>query len=329
MTDDPAHARQQGSTSDPLSRSRSAASDSPGVPTPVPLNPRTPLPRRPRTWLTAGTAVLVLVVAVLWWSPWRTARVSDGSTVLNNDLRAVHELIYAENERVEESGAPFVSIAYMAPMNAVTDDPTSTVALRHQLEGTYLAQYWANHGSRGPTQFDTDVPLIRVLLADTGPLGEDWPDTVDELADRVGGDDKLVAVAGLGSSTTPTRDAITALAGRGIPMFGSVITSSELSAKGLVRVAPTNSDEAAAAVNYLQQTAGWTAASAAAPYQSYLVQDQADTDSYARDLGNAYRVEFAKVTDSTHRMLSEEGGYDGSVSGAGNALGAHANASVA
>lgn len=323
MTDDPTHTHQQ-STSDPLSRAQPAASDSPVVPTAVPLNPRTPLPRRPRTWLAAGTAVLMLVVAVLVWSPWRTVRVSDGSTVLNNELPAVHELIRAENEHVTESGAPFVSIAYMLPMNSVAGDPNSNVAIRHQVEGAYLAQYWANHGSRGPTQFDTDVPLIRVLLADTGPLGKDWPATVDELADRVGGDDKLVAVAGLGSSTTPIGDAITALAGRDIPMFGSVITSSELSAKNLVRVSPTNSDEAAAAVNYLQQTEDWTSASAAALYQTYLVQDQASTDSYARDLGNAYRDEFAKVTDSTHLMLSEEGGYDGSVSGAGNALGAHA-----
>ncbi|MGH8575029.1 MAG: ABC transporter substrate-binding protein, partial [Gammaproteobacteria bacterium] len=250
-----------------------------------PINRPRPLLRRKRTWIAAATVAVIIAVVVFVWGPWRTTRVTDGGELFADHLARVQSLILAENNRVTGSDRPWVSIALMLPIRT-TDDPrnNSQDVLRH-LQGAYLAQYWANHPN-GDDKFGNDVPLIRLLLADTGGDGQKWQDTVAKLADMAQpkSGEYLVAVAGLGLSTDATQRAANALAATGIPMVGTVITATGLAAPGLFRVAPTNSDEAAAMINYLRSTPDWQSASATAPYKAYLVQDRAEDDTYVEDL---------------------------------------------
>ncbi|MGH4023684.1 MAG: hypothetical protein ACRDRV_03775 [Pseudonocardiaceae bacterium] len=263
--------------------------------------------------------VAVLVAGLLWWCPWCTVRVTDGSDLLDDELELVESLIRKENDRVTNSGQEWVSVAVMLPIHPEAE-PTAPVRIIHQLQGSYLGQYWFNHPSGDDSQFGSDRPLIRLLIADTGYRGEDWPDTVAQLVDmaRPGSDARLVAVTGLDQSTTATQAAVNELARHQIPMIGSLITATDLAAEGLFRVTPTNSDEALAMIRYLQQRDDWKLASAAQPYTAYRIQDRARADTYAQDLGKKYNEAFPR--DQAHILSPIPGEFDSRKPAAGNAL---------
>ncbi len=280
-----------------------------------------------KPWWKRNLLIIIVVIIVLitsaafLWQPWRTTRVTDGSEILRGYLENVEQLILAENKKVENSGEPFVSIAYMTPIRIEKDDPLTDEAVLHQLQGAYLAQYWSNHPDDRP-EFGSNRPLIKLLLADSGPLGTAWESTINELRDQATSQ-HLVAVVGLGLSLTTTKEAIRALDSAEFAMVASVITSGEIAARNLWRVAPTNSDEAAATVKYIETTPEWRSATPTAPYTAYLVQDKASRESYSADLGKVYRQLFR--SDAAHRLLPVQGEFDSSKPAVGNALDAQVN----
>lgn len=283
-----------------------------------PFHPRTRWYRRTRIRIIAVVVVVAVLAGLIIWRPWVTVRVTDGSDELVGYLNGLSKLVLAENDRVADSGQDFVSIAFMLPIRTGDTDPNTATSIRHELEGAYLAQWWANHESGDADRFGSSRPLIRLLLADTGDGGADWRDTVDDLVGRVGGKEHLVAVAGLGSSVDTTQAAVNELNTRGIPMFGAVITSSTLSAPQLARVSPTNADEAGAAIQYLRATPEWQQASAQAPYRVHLIRDTDPKDGYAADLAARYRDEFLK--DDPAHPLPSEGGFNAAAGAVGNVL---------
>ncbi|KAA2266588.1 amino acid ABC transporter substrate-binding protein [Solihabitans fulvus] len=286
-----------------------------------PLNPRRPLHRRPLPWVAVGVLVL-LVIGLLVWAPWRqpTVRVTDGGDVLADYLGDVSGRIRDENRSLPDGN--FVSVAFMIAIRTPADDINGQSAILHELEGAFLAQHWANHPD-GTAAFATDRPLVKLLVADTGFKGTDWSETVAQLV-RAVGEQHLVAVAGLGSSTTQTQAAVDELARNKIPMIGAVVTSAKLAAAGLVRVAPTDHNETDAMVNYLRGTQAWRDAADPKSYLAYLIQDKAENDTYAADLAQSYRKSFGEGdqgNDRVHVLLQDEQGlYDGSQPAAGNAL---------
>lgn len=292
--------------------------DDPELPVRQPFRPRTRWHRRRGVRIGTVLAVVAILAGLVVWRPWVPVRVTDGSVDLVDYLNRLDELVLAENDRVAGSGQDFVSIAFMLPIRTGDTDPNTATSIRHELEGAYLAQWWANHENGDPDRFDSSRPLVRLLLADTGDVGVDWRDTVDDLAGLVDGDEHLVAVAGLGSSVDTTQAAVNELNAKGIPMFGAVITSSVLSAPLLARVSPTNADEAGAAVQYLRTTAEWTAATAQVPFRSHLIRDTDPTNGYAADLAARYRDEFPK--DDPNHPPPSEGGFNAAAGAVGNVL---------
>jgi ABC-type branched-subunit amino acid transport system substrate-binding protein len=285
-------------------------------PSPDPINRKAPGYKRPSVWITVLLVVALAVTGLVLWDPWRAIRVTDGSdTPFTSYLADVQKLIREENDRVADKA--YVSIAFMMPITTENLDPTTEQAIRHQLEGAYLAQFWANHPTGDETKLGSDAPYIRLLIADTGNLGESYEDTVGDLIDRVDSE-HLVAVAGLGSSVTSTQSAIDMLSTKSIPTFGAVVTSSKLSADGLVRVAATNQDQAAALAAYLRTTPKWKEATPADKYTAYLVQDIAKEDTYAQDLAAAFSAQFTR--DEAHVLQEPTGEFDGRAPAAGNAL---------
>jgi hypothetical protein len=289
------------------------------------FNPRRPWWTRRRNLLAAGVMVAAIILVIMVLEPWRTTRVTDGSEIFADYLDRVERLILAENKSVDNSGQQFVSIAFMMPIRRDENDPVSDEAVLHQLQGAYLAQYWSNHPDGRP-EFGSSRPLIKLLLADSGPLGTAWKSTVDQLRDQAGRE-HLVAVAGLGFSLTATQEAVTALDSAEIAMVASVLTSNGITARNLWRIAPTNSDQAAAILKYIETTPEWKSATRENPYTAYLVQDKAARENYSADLGKAYRELFP--ADDAHRLLSAQGEFDSSKPAAGNALDAQVNMTCA
>ncbi|MFI9342625.1 ABC transporter substrate-binding protein [Streptomyces sp. NPDC052773] len=190
-------------------------------------------------------------------------------------LRETLAAIERENRSLKEGS--YVTVALFEPFTATDRDTVNHVL--HQLQGTYLAQYRANHAANGQT------PAIRLVLANPGASGEHWEHTVDELERLAKGPERLRAVTGIGQSTHNTKKAVRELTRRGISVVGSSITADDLANgqhgtdpfPGLARVAPTNTDEARALASFAKVTAG----------RALLVYDKPG-DPYTRTLQESF-----------------------------------------
>ncbi|MEU2212435.1 ABC transporter substrate-binding protein [Streptomyces hygroscopicus] len=223
--------------------------------------------------------------------------VTDGSYIFADHLGPVEKKIKAENDQVEKDGDKYVSVAYMTSFTLTEDDSNSEESVRHELEGAYLAQYRHNRGDLSSS------PKIKLLIANMGSRAARWEHTVDELIDRKTSDDKLVAVTGLGPSDTQNIDALRRLSDNGLALVASTMTATNIEGiKGLVRVSPTNVDEAYAASAYLKKEQ---------VRRAVVVQDDAQDNYYAKTLGDAFTKVFQDIKG--HQLVSDRMSYDSSV----------------
>jgi ABC-type branched-subunit amino acid transport system substrate-binding protein len=224
--------------------------------------------------------------------------VTDGSFAFGKEdaLVEVSGLIKDENERVTKQaeaegnggeGTPYVSVVYLLPMESPPGETLSGSSVERQLQGAYTAQVEVNQGrSQG------ESPQIRLLLGNTGVTEEQWRHTVDQIKERRQRD-RIVAVAGLGTSVAETKEMTAALTEADIPAFGSVLTSDTFeNTPGLVRVAPPNSDEAAAAVEFLS-TDEYAEASV------LVIEDANQEDDYTSTLAEEFteRLPSGRLTE--------------------------------
>jgi transcriptional regulator with XRE-family HTH domain len=176
--------------------------------------------------------------------------VTDGSYVFDPALADVEAKIAAENARVAGSGHT-VTVALLNLMTVNNTSPVPIAEVVNQLEGAYTAQYRANH----TTDLGDPSPLIRLVLANEGSHENQWQPVVHQIEGMVGDKDPLVAVTGLGVSTTQTEDGAKDLAAHHIPMVGAITTADELNYKdipGFVRVAPSTAELVQSLSAYLQ-----------------------------------------------------------------------------
>ncbi|MCF3961081.1 ABC transporter substrate-binding protein [Streptomyces fuscigenes] len=225
--------------------------------------------------------------------------VTDGSYAFADDLKGVEGRIRKENARVaKEAGGDYVSIAYMTTMTLTAQDSNSRESIRHELEGAYLAQYRHNRGDIKA------APPVRLLIANTGSEAAYWKHTVGELVARRD-EDHLVAVTGLGPSTGADLAAVRELSRHRLALVASTMTADNITnIKNLVRVTPTNTDEARAAAAYLKSSNAYRTAA--------VVQDAAAGNLYASSLGKAF---VAAYPDAHHALVRGKAvqTYDSSV----------------
>lgn len=240
--------------------------------------------RRRRRWriaLSVLAAVVLLAGIGVVYAVTRPPRLTDASGVFGADLDPVMERIRKENERVLlEHPNDYVTIVVLLPMTGAQPEiAMSRETLRHALEGSHVAQLWRNKDKAAP-------PYIRLLVGSTGP--SDVDDTVAAIREQQRGD-HIVAATGMGASTAATGSAIAQLGADSFAMVGAVITSDDLQRKpGLVRIAPLNSEEAAAALRFARERLG--------PLPSVVVKDSNADDSYTRTLTEAFTGALAPVT---------------------------------
>jgi hypothetical protein len=280
-----------------------------------------------KAWAAAIAVVVIVAVGVAFYTFWpRTPNpvyVTDGSVVFNANLASVEGKIKAENDWVTRQGAPYVSIAVLATMSPNQDvEPLDDNRTRHGVEGTYIAQYAANHPD-GPTG-RPGAPLIRLLLADEGSKEANWSQAAADLESRVDTSDHLVAVTGLGISVDNTKQLVARLADNdNLALVGDVVTGDDIHSakgKGMVRVAPTDTAQAEAGLKFLDGNPdpAWPLPDSPGVW---LVQDQNPADDYAISLG----AKFQKaLTDAgTRRQFHLVGAgtqYNSSLPGAPDAL---------
>jgi ABC-type branched-subunit amino acid transport system substrate-binding protein len=272
----------------------------------------------------AAVVVLVAALAVGAYQLWPRAEtptwVTDGSHVFNDNLRHVEDLIRAENQRVADSHQDSVRVVYTDPMSPVPGvDPNTGDSVRHDLEGAFLAQLAWNHPSGKPP-----VPLIQLLLADEGSQESSWR----EAATAIEGTDRVVAVAGLGVSVDNTRKLVAELAQHKTAIVAGPITGDHMTLSrdgsgpvpGMVRVAPTNSDQATAVVFYLQRDPE-------VPDNAnvLVVQDQNKDDDFAATLGSTFTQTLEAARDKRYTLVQPTMVYDSTLAEAGTLLGASAN----
>ncbi|MFI1962770.1 ABC transporter substrate-binding protein [Streptomyces pathocidini] len=238
----------------------------------------------------------------------------DGTKETGENLDQVSELIHEENASIEraskEQGGPsYVAIVYLMPLIPRPGDTNTPDSVRHEVQGAYTAQYEANHSDKYG-----DSPKIKLLLANSGSTDEQRAAALDRIRERIG-PEHIVAVAGLGTSTdatekmTRTITASEADGGLQLAATGSVLTADTLSkVKGLVRVAPTNSDEAAAAAALLQRKPF-------ADKRVLVIQDSRPDDQYTRTLGEAFLKAIPKK-----RLAGNVEEYDSSQEGVASAF---------
>lgn len=174
---------------------------------------------------------------------------TDGKQIFARPLAGLEHRIYQENQSVARSRAPWVGLAYLIPMSL---DQASTETLEgviDHLRGAFTAQMEANTGMA-----NGDSPLIKLYLVNEGPQEGQWQIAVNQILAGIHNGRHVVAVAGMGQSLQPTYDAAKQFAAHHLSMFGATITADGLNGaqfEGLVRVAPTNTDEVRAALEFL------------------------------------------------------------------------------
>jgi ABC-type branched-subunit amino acid transport system substrate-binding protein len=267
---------------------------------------------------------VVLVAGVLIWAPWRESLacaqgvqrvegecvgMTDGAYAFEKNLGGVFEKIHEENKRVmdesgKKDGPSQVGIVYLMSMVPGEKDTNTRDSVRHEIEGAYAAQHEANHTSKYG-----DTPKIRLLLAHIGDTAAQHSAALEQIRQRKDAD-RLVAVAGLGTSMDDTEALIRRITrpeaedGLHLAAVGAVLTADTLSrVPGLVRVAPVNSDEAAAAAAFLAQEEH-------AKKRVLVIQDERPKDQYTRTLGDGFLAALprGRLAGQTELYDSSQGG---------------------
>jgi len=218
----------------------------------------------------------------------------DSTAFKDNDPLADLENTIAQRNRT--ISGPFATIVLLEDL---TPDPhsdsVSSRSHRHSIEGAITAVSRANDPRTSGA-----LPKIKFLLANYGLGAEAWQQAVDAIKqNRMS--EHIVAVTGIGQSLDTTRAAVAALSAAGIAVVGADTTADNINvapdpgakrSTNFVRVAPTNTEEAQAAANYIMQH-GYR--------KVLLVKDVNEGDSYAQTLASAFAADVKPAYTEPYR----------------------------
>ena len=284
-----------------------------------------------RHWLASSVASgLIVAVVMLLWRPWQpdppASPCGPGLTPIgtapyvcvglnldttefkhDDPLSDLRQRLDQLNSAVGDQFATVVLLDNMTPDPESDSDDLGT--LRHRIEGALTAVWRANR----TTVAGGNKPRIKLLLASYGSRAESWQLAVEEIK-RAVQTEHIVAVTGIGQSRHETRQAVAALSTAGIATVGSVVTADDMNndpagrqIENFVRVAPTNTDQARAALSFITSN----------DYRRVmLIQDVNEAESYVRTLASAfasaYKSQYAAPIRYTESYRSPSGKIKGS-----------------
>jgi len=194
--------------------------------------------------------------------------VTDGSLVFDPGsaaMAAVEGAIAKENAQVRKNGH-YVSVALLDPFTYSNSGDVSLDRMVDEMRGAYLAQLAANADN---------LIGVQLLLVNEGTTAEELQGTAVRQIEAREGRDHIVAVAGLGISTTVSESAARALAGDNMAMFGALPTADQFNSRnfpGYDQVTPNVSDQAAVLASVLPGLSS-----------AVLICDQQANDLYTQD----------------------------------------------
>ncbi|MEU5363351.1 ABC transporter substrate-binding protein [Streptomyces sp. NPDC005925] len=165
------------------------------------------------------------------------------------EIRPVVDRIKEENDRIDEPGSAYVTVAMMLPLQP--ESKAEKEQLRSELQGAYLAQYRANR--------EEGAPKVRLVLANPGRDYAKQDEVVPDLVRMSRSTEhRLRAVTGFNLSLDSTRAAIRDLTEEHVPVLVARASASSLANEegrkarfdGLARILPTNEDQARALADY-------------------------------------------------------------------------------
>jgi ABC-type branched-subunit amino acid transport system substrate-binding protein len=214
--------------------------------------------------------------------------ITDGSYAFDPRLRTTERAIRQENRAVTRAHPKnYVSVVLLLPISAHSGSIMSMASALEQVRGAYTAQYYANRDN-----VEGVAPYIQLLIGSDGYQANQWRAATRVIEDATA--QHVAAVTGLGLSLDGTRSAVRELTGHDIPVFGATITADTFSnIRNFVRVAPSNQENMAAALSYVQ--AGFS--------RAVLVEDGNAGDSYDATLVSGFR-KFAELPH--HQIVDVE-----------------------
>ncbi len=192
--------------------------------------------------------------------------VTFGDFVFNERLEQVTDLIRRQNEAVDDSGAPYVTIAHIGEQSIADPDDPSLAGIQGELLG--LAYQQREHNA----DRDTNRPAIKLLI---GNAGEGWAHavtTAEEIVRRAGdtrrGMDRPIAAVGFGHSVVNNSRAVQKVGEATMTMVGTTATFDDVAQYGerehsefYFPVAPSNSRMAEQSAHWALHGVPWTAPS--------------------------------------------------------------------
>ncbi|MDP4509149.1 ABC transporter substrate-binding protein [Nonomuraea turcica] len=214
----------------------------------------------------------------------------SGGYAFERRFDGIVQAMARENAFATKGGSgSYVTIAFLGPLT----QPEPRVV--HQLEGAVAAQRRANRGEVAGV-----TPLIKLVLANTDSTESNWRETTEDLLAMVDSDDRLVAVAGLGRSTSSTLESLKLLATKNLAMVGDAVTSDAIDrtkVHGFVRVNPRVSEQVRLLATYVGDSAekaaggkGWRTAA--------LIHSAKPGDLYADSLAAEFKKHMKKQWDA-------------------------------
>ncbi|MEU2031222.1 hypothetical protein [Nocardia amamiensis] len=146
-------------------------------------------------------------------------------------LVEVQRRVYRQNLRAErlaraQPTRPLFTLVYFGQLSGV---PGDYPAQSEDIEGLALAQYHALESVPPSEKVTPDtVPLIRLLLANTGPANLQGEQVVELLAPLVRAEPSIVGAIGLDQSRTATLAMINELTRLGVPMVAPSLSADEM-----------------------------------------------------------------------------------------------------
>ncbi|WP_141926097.1 hypothetical protein [Haloactinospora alba] len=240
---------------------------------------------------------------------------TDGSFAFDDRLERVQQRIAEENEAVEKSDEPYVTVVYLGAMSREggsadggNGDSDALAGVHGELAGLAVRQREHNEDRSGTG--DDPSPALRVLLANTGARWQHGREVARLVAERArdperAGDERIVAAVGFGQSLEPTTEAVRELTRAAIPMVGSTTTFdgiAEMETGGsspfFYPVAPSNTRIATQAAHWARYGAS-PAEEGSAGHRlepadtAVALADDTQDESYGVDLASTFMREFS------------------------------------
>jgi hypothetical protein len=219
--------------------------------------------------------------------------ITDGSYHFDPALADVESQILKENQQIRQEHAKnYVSVVLLLPISANQGSIMSMANAVEQVRGAFTAQHYANRNS-----VEGIAPYIQLLVGSDGYQANE-SGAAATIIQNASGRQHIAAVSGMGLSLAGTQDAVLRLTSHQIPVFGATLTSTTYdNIKDFIRVSPSNSDNAAVALRYVEPTF----------QRAVLVEDGNALDSYDATLVSG----FAKFNDpKTHHQIVGKETYD-------------------